>query len=170
LPPMKERNRMRRIAMTVFSLLVLAATAGIASAQSPHFVKADVGFSGSSPNLAVTFKESGLGDNLLVNITASANASATYACFNKGGNHPQAANKETVNAAVSASGTFSVKNGTTSGTLTLTPPGPGSFSCPSGQRLVLASVTYSNVAITDTTNGVSKTFSGSFTRTLVVVP
>jgi hypothetical protein len=158
---------MRRIAMTVFALLVLTAAAGIASAQSPHFVRADVGFSGSSPNLAVTFKESGLGDNLLVNISASSSASALYACINGGGNHPKAANKETVNATVSASGTFSVKNGTTSGTLTLAPPGPGSFSCPNGQRLVLASVTYSNVTLTDTTNNVTKSFSGSFTRTLV---
>jgi hypothetical protein len=155
--------------MTVFSLLVLTAAAGIASAQSPHFVRADVGFSGSSPNLAVTFKESGLGDNQLVNISASANASAVYACINGGGNHPKAANKETINATVSASGTFSVKNGTTSGTLTLAPPGPGSFACPNGQRLVLASVTYSNVALTDTTNNVSKSFSGSFTRTLITL-
>ena len=161
---------MRRIVMSAFSLLVLTAAAGIASAQSPHFVKADVGFSGSGANLSVTFKESGLGDNLLVNLTASADASAVYACINNGGNHPQATNKETVSSAVSASGTFSVKNGTTSGTLTLTPPEPGSFSCPNGQRLVLSSVTYSNVAITDTTNNVSKSFAGIFTRTLFPIP
>jgi hypothetical protein len=41
------------------------------------------------------------------------------------------------------------------GSLPLTPPGPGNFSCPSGQTLRLDSVTYSNVVVTDSTNGVS---------------
>ena len=147
-------------------MLMLALMAGAASAQNPHFIKTDASFTGTSPNLAVSFKESGLGDNLLVNISVSAQASAVYACINGGGNHPQAANKATVSGAVQASGTFSVKNGTTSGTLTLTPPGPGSFSCPNGQKLVLASVTYSDVLLTDTTNGVNESIAGSFTRTL----
>jgi hypothetical protein len=42
-------------------------------------------------------KEAGLGDNQLVDYVASADASATYACINGGGKHPQAQNKETVN-------------------------------------------------------------------------
>jgi hypothetical protein len=162
----KERKSMRRILMTFFAVLMLALVTGAASAQNAHFIKTSAGFSGSSPNLEVTFKEAGLGDNLLVNISASAQASAVYACINGGGNHPQAANKATISGAVQASGTFSVKNGTTSGTLTLVPPGPGSFSCPNGQKLVLASVTYSGVMLTDTTNSVSESISGSFTRTL----
>ena len=47
------------------------------------------------------------------------------------------------------------------------PLGPGSFSCPSGQDLVLASVSYTNVRITDTTNNVFKDIPGTFTLTLV---
>ena len=78
-----------------------------------------------------------------------------FGCFNKGGNHPQAANKETVNSPVVATGSFESKNGRVRGTITTEPPSAGSFSCPGGQRLELVSVSYTNLRLTDTTNGVS---------------
>jgi hypothetical protein len=37
------------------------------------------------------------------------------------------------------------------------PISAGGFSCPGGQRLVLASVSYTNIVLTDTTNNVSTT-------------
>jgi hypothetical protein len=46
------------------------------------------------------------------------------------------------------------------------PPSAGSFSCPNGQRLVLASVSYTNIELTDTTNGVSASLADA-SRTLV---
>ena len=53
-------------------------------------------------------------------------------------------------------GSFSSgKNGQVTAKLTLSPPSAGAFSCPPGQKLEVAFVTYSNVTITDTTNGVS---------------
>jgi hypothetical protein len=79
---------------------------------------------------------------------------APYACINKGGNHPQAANKETVNAEVSAGGSFAPKNGRVVASLSAGPPSAGAFSCPSGQRLVLAGVSYTNTQLCDTTNNV----------------
>jgi hypothetical protein len=52
---------------------------------------------------------------------------------------------------VSATGDFSSgKNGQVIASLTLSPP-PSDISCPPGQSLELASVTYTNVTITDTT-------------------
>jgi hypothetical protein len=54
------------------------------------------------------------------------------------------------------------KNGQVTSSLTVAPPGSGDFSCPKGQSLSIAQVTYSNVAITDTTNGVSEPISGTF--------
>jgi hypothetical protein len=60
--------------------------------------------------LVVSFDERGLG-NLNIDYTVTADATATYACINGGGNHPQAANKETVNDDVSGSGSFEPKNG-----------------------------------------------------------
>ncbi|MEW1908206.1 hypothetical protein AB0442_07065 [Kitasatospora sp. NPDC085895] len=158
----------RIVAGTVALTGALVLGIGPAFADSPHFVKASASFaSGSSPNLNVNFKEAGLGDTVTISYTASADATATYACINGGGNHPQAANKATVNGPVSASGSFtSGKNGSITATLTLTPPSAGSFSCPNGQKLVLANVSYTNVAITDNTNSVTENIAGTFSKTL----
>lgn len=154
---------------SALSALVLVAWlgAGSALADSPHFNSSSVSGVNSSGNLVVSFKESGLGNNALITYVASADGVATYACINGGGNHPSASNKETVSGPVTASGTFSSgKNGTISQSLTLSPPSAGSFSCPNGQKLVLAFVSYSNVALADTTNHVTVTFTGTFSACL----
>jgi hypothetical protein len=102
-----------------------------------------------SGNLVCTFKEVGLGNTAATEeVTCSADATAVYACLNGGGNHPKAANKATVNGPVSGGGVFPVRNGSTTGSITVSPPSAGSFSCPNGQRLVLASVCYANVTLT----------------------
>lgn len=151
--------------LSLVPLLVLGFTSSVALAQSPHFISAGASGPDSSGNLAVSFKEAGLGSNTLITYSATADASATYACVNNGGKHPQAANKQTFNGPVSASGTFSSgKNGSISQSLTLEPPDAGSFSCPSGQSMVLWNVTYTNVAITDTSNGVSEAIPGTYSR------
>jgi hypothetical protein len=154
---------MRKIGIiAVLSLMALALAAVPALAQNEHFVRASAALSGT--NLVVSFKEAGLGDNVTITETASATATATYVCVNRGGGNPSAANKTTITAPVSASGEFtSGKNDQITGTLTLSPPGPGSFTCPTGQSRELASVTYTNVAITDTTNGITQPIAGTFT-------
>jgi hypothetical protein len=48
------------------------------------------------------------------------------------------------------------------------PPSAGSFECPNGQRLVLAGVSYKNIDLTDTTNGVSASLADA-SRTLVAL-
>jgi hypothetical protein len=50
---------------------------------------------------------------------------------------------------VSGSAPFQVRNGQTTGTAVAGPLGPGSFSCLSGQLLVLDAVSYSNTQLTD---------------------
>jgi len=122
--------------------------AGVATAQNPHFITADADVN-SAGELVCDFKEAGLGNTLTTaQITCgTTQASATYFCINKGGNHPQAGNKETVTGAVSATGTFPVRNGQTTGSLTVQPPGPGDFSCPGGQTLFLVEATYTDVMI-----------------------
>jgi hypothetical protein len=63
---------------------------------------------------------------------------------------------------VSQTGTFnSGKNGNVTASLTVSPP-PSDISCPPGQSLQLAQVSYTNVAITDTTNGVTEPIPGTF--------
>jgi hypothetical protein len=134
-------------------LLVMAVVLGAAAfavpaafADSPHFISGSSSID-SSGNLLCSFKEVGLGTISATSVTCTADATATYACINGGGNHPKATNKATVSGPVVGGGSFPVRNGQTTGTTTASPPGPGSFSCPSGQRLVLASVSYTNVTL-----------------------
>ena len=117
-------------------------------ADSPHFISATSSHD-SSGNLICSFKEAGLGNLGVtsIKITCSASATATYECVNGGSKHPQAANKETVTSPVSKDGTFPIRNGQTTGSLTVSPPSAGSFTCPSGQTLILASVTYSGITV-----------------------
>jgi hypothetical protein len=142
---------MRRILITVAVVFATAALAAPAAfADSPHFISASATVDGSG-NLVAKFKESGLGNNATTaGITLSADATADYQCFNGGGNHPKAGNKETVSGPVSNSDAFDVRHGSTSGSISVGPPGPGDFSCPNGQTLHLISVEYTNVTLTNT--------------------
>jgi hypothetical protein len=136
------------VAIVAAAVGVLALGATAAMADSPHFLKATASVD-SSGNLVCTFKEAGLGTTVsTTNITCSADATAVYACINGGGNHPKATNKETVNGPVSGGGAFPVRNGQTTGSITVAPPDAGDFSCPNGQNLVLASVCYAGVTLT----------------------
>jgi hypothetical protein len=121
-----------------------------------HFMSTSSSVDGAGA-LNVSFTEAGLG-NGNINYTLDADATATYACINGGGKHPSAANKETNPGHVTGGADFQSKNGRVSGSVSAGPIDAGSFSCPGGQRLVLASVSYSNIVLTDTTSGVSTGF------------
>ncbi len=136
----------------VLAALLMAAPA--AFAVNAHFISASDTLN-SDGSMSASFKEAGLGTNVNINYTLSANGTATWVCVNNGGANPSAQNKTTVNGPVSASGTFSSgKNGNVTASLTVQPP-PSDISCPKGQKLELASVSYTDVTLTDTTNGVS---------------
>lgn len=139
--------------VTLAAALVAIVMFASAAFAAPHFASATSSVNNSGA-LVVSFDERGLG-NGNIDYTLTAHGSATYACINKGGNHPQAANKETVNSEVSAAGSFEAKNGRVQASLSAGPVSAGSFSCPGGQRLRLASVSYTNIVLTDTTNGES---------------
>jgi hypothetical protein len=155
---------MRRIGLAA-ALFMAIATAAPAFADSPHFINASASIN-SAGALVCSFKEAGLGTTVSTEaVTCSANGSAVYACINGGNNHPKASNKETVNGPLTGGGTFPVRNGSVTGSITLGPIGPGSFTCPNGQTLALASVSYTDILLTgsagDTANvpgTVSKTF------------
>jgi hypothetical protein len=155
---------MRRTTMTLLTVLAMASiTLVVVFADSANFDARRTSASCDGTDLNVNFRETGLGNTPLVNYTATANATAEYLCINGGDNHPKATNKETVSGPVSNNGSFpSSKNGSVIGTIPLSPPGPGSFTCPSGQTLTLGSVSYSNVKITDTDHNVSFTLPGTF--------
>src|SRR5918912_1584761 len=109
---------MRRIYCVLVVLVLAGALTSVASAQNAHFIK-DGASVNSTGQLVVSFKESGVGDNVSISYTAGAAlATATYLCINGGGNHPSATNKETVSGPVSGVATLtSGKNGTISGSV-----------------------------------------------------
>ncbi|WP_369260866.1 hypothetical protein [Streptomyces sp. R35] len=141
---------MRRIALGLVSAAcstVLAATPALADSPQFRYARNTLDSSGA---LITSFKEVGLGTGTTsVRITVTAAATAVYQCFNNGGNHPKARNKETLEADTIVSADFPVRNGQTTGSLTTGPLGPGDFKCPSGQTLFLESVSYSNVFVSD---------------------
>jgi hypothetical protein len=153
---------MRRVGIiAVLSMLLVAFAASAALAQNEHFVRAS-GSLNNNGTLTVSFKEAGLGTNQNITYVLSADATATYVCVNRGGANPSAQNKTTVAGPVSSTGTFSSgKNGSVTASLTVSPP-PSDISCPSGQSLQLAQVTYNNVTLTDTTNNVTADIPGTF--------
>src|SRR5262252_5870240 len=126
---MKRIVTHHRKAMLVCAALLCAAAS--AQAQSPHFVGKVTATLTPEDNAQVCWKEAGLGDDVLINYTASADGTATFVCVNGGGQCPNAANKATVSGPVTASGAFSSgKNGNIIACLTISPPGPWSFACP----------------------------------------
>lgn len=130
-------------------LVVLAAGAlgaPVAWAGSPHFVSNTVEATRTDNSVTVVGKEAGLGDEEQVNILVT----GTAECINKGEKHPRAANKESV----AEEGTFPVQNGKAEFEVTLT----ASFSPECAPPMT---VVFSNVTVTDTTNGISKNL-GSF--------
>jgi hypothetical protein len=141
---------MRRILLIVFaSVFSLALGAQPALADSPHFLFANSSIDATSGALSVSFKEVGLGntattENVTIHVVT---ATATYQCFNNGGKHPKAGNKETVSTSLTTTETFAVSNGQTTGTISTGPPDAGGFSCPSGQTLFLIDVTYSGISV-----------------------
>ena len=121
-----------------------------------HFFSAS-GSVDDNGGLRFAWDEAGVGQ-VTVSYSASAQNSATYACINGGNNHPSASNKEVLAGPLSGGlGAFNPLNGRIRAS-NVGPLGPipaGSFSCPNGQKLVLAQVTYTAITLTDTTNNVS---------------
>lgn len=154
---------MRRISIvTALCMLLVAVTASVALAASPHFIRSSASGPNNQGNLLVNFKIAGLGDNETITVTASADATAVYACQNNGGKFPADPKKTEVSGPVSASGDFtSGKNGQITGSLTLSPP-PTTLECPNGQRRVLVSVSYSNVQVSG--GGDTASIPGTFSR------
>jgi hypothetical protein len=104
--------------------------------------------------LLVSFTENRLGNtDTFIDYTVEANAFATYVCINGGSKNPKASNKATVGGPVTVPGTFSSDaNGNVKGSIEVEPPGPGAFTCPTGQRLVLVRISFTDIQLTDITN------------------
>jgi len=139
---------MRKLIALIFATLLLSALgAPPASAGSAHFINNAFSISSDGTTLTVTGKEAGLGDEAQIHVVLS----ATALCINPGGHHPKAVNK----ASVSAAGDFPVQNGKADFTLSVT----ASFT---PECVPPMTVVFTDVTITDTTNNLTKSFSGTF--------
>lgn len=152
------------ILLVVVSALAIMASSTFAVAAKFFSTSSSVNSSGA---LVVSWDERGVG-NGDIDYTLTANATALWACINNGGKNPAAANKRSFEGQVSAGGSFESRNGRVQASLTAGPLGPGDFSCPSGQRMVLASVSYTNIVLTDSTNGTSTNIADA-SRTFLAV-
>ncbi|KFY12494.1 hypothetical protein V491_06775 [Pseudogymnoascus sp. VKM F-3775] len=142
--------------MKIYQFFTYLALFGTAVLAGPHFQSEPTRKIDDSGALVVTFDEAGLGNTVpSIDYTLSADVSALFGCFNKGGNHPQASNKETVSTTITTLDTFPVKNGRVRDSISSGPPSSGTFSCPRGQTLRLAEVSYTEIVLTDTTNDIT---------------
>jgi hypothetical protein len=141
----------RLSSFTVFFLSFITT----AFAQNAHFVGTPKASFTEDFDLAVAFKEAGLGSNVNIDYTVTATAEGSCACVTKSGNCPAAANKFPPTG-VSGTGTFSSgKNGSITHTIVAEEPECQSVSpatCPHGQTNTLVSLTYTDITITDTTS------------------
>jgi hypothetical protein len=133
------------VAVAAFAVFAIASQPAFAG--SPHFINSATTISRSDNTLTVSGKEAGLGDEAQVHVVLS----ATALCINNGGNHPKAVNKTSVNAA----GDFPVQNGKADFTLSVTATFQPSCSPP-------MTVSFTNVSVTDTTNGITLNIPGTF--------
>lgn len=102
---------LRRLKLVIAASIVVGLTATAALAGSPHFVGTPkVTTSGST--VSASGKVAGLGNETQIHVEVSAEA----ACLNRGGQFPEAENKETFTAA----GDFPVQNGKANFSLTVT--------------------------------------------------
>jgi hypothetical protein len=156
---------MKKLSILTLAMIALSGfMATTVRAQSPHFLRCGASGVNSDGTLNVSFKIAGLGKNQSIDVTASAHADAVYACLNRGQQCPNAANKVNVQSDVSATGTFtSNKNGqiTCRSCLTVDPPDTD-LTCPNGQRLVLVSISYTDVTVSAPDAGDCNTSPGTF--------
>jgi hypothetical protein len=126
---------LRSMALGAAGVLLVA---GTALAASPHQVgQTSVTVSGNS--LTISASIAGLGNVETATFDLSGTVDVFSRCYNRGGNKPQADNKqETIN--VSATETFPVRNGRTNATFTVTPL--STLTCPGNQVVVIESFSY----------------------------
>ncbi len=121
----------------------LSVAIGVAHAQNAHFVGQVRNQGIQDTSDIVSGKIAGLGDNEEVEITASANAAALFACQNNGGNFPSDPKKQTEVQEVSNSVRQSPDNGQVTFSINLGPV-PTTLECPGNQVVVLACIEFAD--------------------------
>jgi hypothetical protein len=135
---------MRRILVVIVAVLATALFAVPALADSPHYVTGPTAtVSGNS--LIVSWKAAGLGNTTTsVSFNLSGTVTTTSQCFTKSGN-PVNGVPKTETTDVNVTGTFPVRNGQTTGSLTVSPL--STLTCSGNQHVVIQSTSF-NLTLT----------------------
>jgi len=136
---LRSHKHARRVALLLATLAILVLTAQSAMADSPHYVKGPTAtVEGNS--LVVSWKAAGLGNTVTsVDFNLTGTVTTTSQCFTKSGNPVNGVPKsETIN--VNATGTFPVRNGQTTGSLTISPI--STLTCTGNQHVVILSAAF----------------------------
>jgi hypothetical protein len=130
---------LRKTGILIAVLTALVITVGATLAANGHYV---VGPNVSVSNTALTIsgKAAGLGQgSTTANWTLTGSVDVFSRCYNRGGNKPQADNKqETI--AVNQTGSFAVNNGQVTFSISVSPL--STLTCPGNQIVVIESVSY----------------------------
>jgi hypothetical protein len=128
----------RFVRVFALSISVLLISAGTVLADSPHQVgQTSVTQSGNS--LVIAASIAGLGNVSTVTLDLDGTVDVFSRCYNRGGNKPQADNKqETI--AVNSTETFPVRNGRTNASFTITPL--STLTCPGNQVVRIESFSF----------------------------
>jgi hypothetical protein len=133
---------MRRMLFIVSAVLATAAIAAPAAfADSPHYVKGPTAAVNTTDNsLTVSWKAAGLGNTVTsADFTLTGTVTTTAQCFTKSGN-PVNGVPKTATTNVNATGTFPVRNGSVTGSLTVKPL--SSLTCTGNQHVVILSASF----------------------------
>jgi hypothetical protein len=131
----------RRTLSILLAVVATFAIAGVAFAGNAHFI--------GTPSLSgatVNFKAAGLGNVDTATFTVTYDATVNSQCWTRSGNKPAADNKTDTFTGLETTATLPVRNGQTTGSITMTAPG-STLTCPAGQILRTSTV-FSNVVLT----------------------
>ncbi len=136
---------------------VLLGASGMAQATAQFSGKVTSAIDHTSGEVKVCFKETGL-PKKPTTYTAKGTVTASYACRNRGGNCPPGQDT-TIKETVAVSATYTPdKYGVVSACIVLKVPKPTSSPCPDEMALVLKSVNWSGISISDVTNAVGPVY------------
>lgn len=139
--------------LAVCGALLCAAGPAQANPSGPQFSgKVTSSIDPKTGDVKICFKETGLKKDKAVSYLAKGNVTASFACLNPGGNCPKG-QETSLKDIVTASATYSPdKHGNVSACITLKAPKPKQNPCPGPMKLVVQSVSWTNLSITDVTN------------------
>jgi len=145
----------RKILSLLVAVVATFAIAGVAFAAptgSPHFVGTP-SISQDGNALVINFKAAGLGSQQSADFGLTGSVSVDSQCWTKSMNKPAADNKHE-DLSVSEFGSFPVRNGSVTGSFTVSPL--STLTCPRGQVLIVSVADY-DLTLTGP-NGISYTF------------